>query len=114
MGYFDLKRPCGNICPFHRECLPGWLGRDRAQEIADSLERSSFPCHKTTQFDEEDEVIRGEEEMHCAGALIVQEKMDRPGQMLRIGERLGLYDHRKLDMEAPIFDDLDEFVDHHS
>lgn len=31
-----------------------------------------------------------------------------------IAERLGLYDRFILDMDSPVFDDLDQFVEHHS
>ena len=43
-------------------------------------------------------------EAHCAGALILLEKLNLPSQMMRIAERLGMYDRRKLDMLAPVFD----------
>jgi hypothetical protein len=43
-------------------------------------------------------------EAHCAGALIMLERLGQPSQMMRIGERLGLYDRTGLDMEAPVFE----------
>lgn len=44
---FDLRRPCPH-CPFRRDCLPEWLGRKRAEEIAGSLlGGESFACHET-------------------------------------------------------------------
>ena len=49
---------------------------------------------------------------HCAGALIFLEAQEQPNQMMRIAERLGLYDRRKLDMESPVFDDADAMADH--
>ena len=111
---FELRRPCSQ-CPFRRD-VPGFLHPARAEEIADALlGDQTFACHKTVDYDEDD----GEGQVtsasqHCAGASIVLEKMDRPNQMMRIAERLRFYDRRKLDMDAPVFDDLDEFIDHHA
>lgn len=114
--YFTLKRPCKN-CPFRTDCLPGWLGRERAEEIAESLNQKSFECHETTEFstDSDDyEQIKTGKEKHCAGALIMREKMDAPGQMIRIARRLGLYGRFKLKMDSKVFADSDEFIEHHS
>ena len=107
---FDLRRPCPH-CPF-RSDRPGFLRRDRAREIADSLKTgATFSCHATNEFDEEGEAV--EEGQHCAGAAIVLEKEGRPNQLMRISERIGFYDRTKLDMEAPVFDSLRAFVAHH-
>lgn len=113
---FDLIRPC-KLCPFRRDCLRGWLGEARAGEIAGSLgwDGGTFQCHETTDWDEEmGEPSRDENTQHCAGALIVMERTETPSQMVRIAERLGLYDRRRLDMEAPVFGSFEEFVEHHS
>jgi len=105
---FNLTKPCSN-CPFRNDKpeQEGWLGEDRAEEIANSITnmQQSFPCHKTTDSRKNEE--------HCAGALIMLEKMDRPNQMMRISERLGFYDRTKLRMNAPIFDDDSDFIDSH-
>lgn len=112
---YDLRRPCEH-CPFRTDCLPGWLGESRAEEIAESVfERGeSFPCHKTTEFSDEGEHLPRPDEQACAGALILSEKLERPGQMMRIAEQLGMYDRAKLDMSAPVFDDPEEFITHHT
>jgi hypothetical protein len=39
------------------------------------------------------------------------EKEGRSSQMMRIAERLGMYDHTKLDMDAPIYDSFDDMID---
>lgn len=107
---FALKRPCGN-CPFRAD-RPAFLDRDRAQEIADSLEAdASFHCHKTLDYDTEDgsgEVT--DSSKHCAGALIILEREESPSQMMRIGERLGMYDRDLLDMDAPVHESLSAWV----
>lgn len=113
---FDMTKPCRN-CPFRRDCLEGWLGEERAAEIADSLERDrSFPCHETTKFDDDGDHVPTDSEQHCAGAMLILEKLKQPNQMMRISERLGFYDHTKLDQEGYdlVFDDFGEFIDHHA
>ncbi len=114
---FDLTKPCPQ-CPFRTDCLKGWLGRGRAKEIAAGVTdgQATFSCHKTTEHgdDEEDgHHYPGRDEQHCAGALILLEKIGRPNQMMRISERLGFYDRTKLDMDAPVFDTTAEFIRHH-
>ena len=102
---FDLKRPCAN-CPHRTDCLKGWLGRVRATEIAGYAQDSvsggkTFPCHKAT-------------DQQCAGSSILQEKLERPNQMLRIAERLGLYDFNAMDLQSPVFDSFEDFINHHT
>ncbi len=106
---YDLVRPCAH-CPFRND-IPPYLTADRVAEIWDSLERGEFACHETTKHDEEGEVIRSDDESHCAGALILMEKSDRSSQMMRICERIGMYDHTKLDMTSPVFDAIDDMID---
>lgn len=105
---YKLTSPCPH-CPFRTDIAP-FLRKGRIDDIERSLIRSEFPCHKTTHEQEQDEehyTPNGKEE-HCAGALILLEKLERPSQMMRICERLGLYDARKLDMNAPVFDSFEE------
>jgi len=109
---FGILSPCSN-CPFRADIRP-YLRKERVREIERSLVRASFFCHKTTKHDDVDDEsgeyhARGGE-AHCAGALILMEKEGRSSQMMRIAERLGLYDHTKLDMKAPVFDTFDAMV----
>lgn len=112
---YNLTKPCKN-CPFSTTCLNGWLGGPRATEIFYSISRDqkSFPCHKTTSHDDEGDYVLGQKEEHCAGALILLEKLELPNQMMRISERLGFYDRFKLNMNAPVFDSGAEFIRHHA
>jgi hypothetical protein len=41
----------------------------------------------------------------------VLERMEQPSQMMQICERIGLYDARKLDMDAPVFDSLEDWIE---
>ncbi len=108
---YRLKRPCEN-CPFRTD-RRFYLGHERSIEIAEGLRAGGeFHCHKTVNYDEEDGFVRTGEEEHCAGALIVLESSaEGPNQMMRIAERLGFYDPGKLDLDSPVYGDLDEFTD---
>jgi len=136
----DMTGPCSS-CPFRSDklfFLGPERAREIADAL---LADKTFACHKTVQYDrqeredgepEDDRVDRSNpclvdldklwgrdartappdpKEQHCAGAMIILEKLDRPNQWMRIGERLGMYDRRKLDMKAPVFDDFDGFVE---
>jgi hypothetical protein len=106
---FGMTTPCAQ-CPFRND-IPPYLTPGRVREIELSLVRSDFPCHKTTIFNENGEHISNSaQEIHCAGALILLEKLHRPSQMMRIAERLGLYDPTKLDMRAPVFDSFKKMI----
>lgn len=109
---FNLRQPCSTMCPFHTDCLPGWLGQARAQEISDSLTRhdQTFPCHKTVNYDRRDPAS----EEHCAGALILIEKTGTANALAQISERLGLRDPDRLNLTAPVFDTFAAFVHHHT
>ena len=62
-----------------------------------------FPCHKSAALSEETGDFNAtDSSVHCAGALIFNEKRGSHHQMMRIVERLGMYDHTKLDMKAPV------------
>jgi len=115
---YDLKRPCKN-CPFRTDVKP-YIKAERAEEIADAISRQqqTFACHETTIECEEDSegncgLTDGPNSQHCAGAMIILEKMQLPNQMMRIAERLGMYDSRKLDMKSPVYEDLEEWIEAH-
>jgi len=50
-----MNKPCRD-CPFRKDCLKGWLGRIRMQEI---LAQHSFVCHKDNK-------------LQCAGHMILR------------------------------------------
>lgn len=113
-AYYTLTTPCKH-CPFRHDIEP-YLNPERVEEIEQALVRSDFPCHKTTVAGEEDEegntpMLDGTNARHCAGALILMEKEGRPSQMMRIAERIGMYDRTKLNMDAPVFDSFEEMID---
>lgn len=107
---YALTRPCA-LCPFRTDVKP-YLTPRRVREIEVGLARGEFPCHETTGAkDGEVESVPESAHAHCAGALILLEKLERPSQMMRISERLGLYDRTRLDMDAPVFDSFEEMID---
>jgi hypothetical protein len=113
----DMTKPC-DTCPFRTD-KPFYLNPERAEEIANGLLNNvTFSCHKTVDYSKGDddeygecEHIRDAEEQHCAGALIVLERLNRPHQLMRIYERLGGYDRTKLDMESPVYDTFEDWID---
>lgn len=114
---FDLKKPCAD-CPFRTDCIPGWLGQARAEEIADALlgpPGKTFACHKTTRHGDEGQHEQHSGEQHCAGALLLVEAVGFPNQMLQVAERLGVRDPAVLDRSAArlVFEDRESFMRHH-
>lgn len=107
-GHYALTKPCSS-CPFRNDIRP-FLRKDRVRQIEQSLVQSEFHCHLTAEHDDEGEQMHTGNEVHCAGALILMEKMGRPSQMMRISERLGMYDRTKLDMNAPVFNSFREMI----
>lgn len=92
---YTMTTPC-DACPFLKSMAHGFSMR-RLKEFASG----EFPCHKTADVTD-DGFTANEDSVHCAGALIFNEKREQPHQMMRICERLGFYDMRKLDMEAQV------------
>ena len=46
------------------------------------------------------------------GRLIALERSEFSDQMMRVAERIGIYDKTKLDMQNPeVFDHIDEFLE---
>jgi hypothetical protein len=106
---YGMRTPCAN-CPFRTDVRP-YLTRARVREIERSLVRSEFPCHKTTEHDDEGEYTPTGDEIHCAGALILMQHEGISSQMTRIAYRLGMFDPDKLNMEAPVYTSFDDMAE---
>jgi hypothetical protein len=115
---YNLRKPCAK-CPFRNDIRP-FIHPERARDILEG--GASFTCHKTIDYDDNPpyddngDLILGrceDGEQHCAGVLIILEKENSPHQMMRIAERLGMYDRTKLDMTAPVYDSIEECVEAH-
>lgn len=93
--HYKMTKPCKE-CPFL--IGSGFTYRSLVQHAS-----GEFGCHKACNLDDETGNYEPHEKTpHCAGALIFLEKQDSPHQMMRICERLGMYDRTKLDMSAPV------------
>lgn len=102
MVNFDLKTPCDQ-CPFRTDVPSFHLGARRAQGIAETLKGgNTFQCHKTGDHNPQ----------HCAGALIALKK-DQGGfsGALAVACAAGWLNWRALDLESPVFDSLEKFVE---
>jgi hypothetical protein len=117
---YNAPQPCHN-CPFlrvgHIPLTPG-----RVREISRLMCSSNggeFPCHKTTISSRDGgECVSTTDSLHCAGALIYAEKNGNATQMMRIAERLGMYDPQALMSDARVvalvFDDEQQMLDGHA
>jgi hypothetical protein len=68
-----VKKPCKH-CPFRNDITP-FLHPDRAAEIAYASENpySDFPCHKTTEYNEDSEDMEcTDRSLTCAGFLTLR------------------------------------------
>ena len=70
-----VKKPCKH-CPFRNDIKP-FLHPDRAYQIASSASNpyNDFPCHKTTEYDDESEdgeMIVTDKSKTCAGFLTLR------------------------------------------
>jgi hypothetical protein len=92
---YKMTKPC-DACPFLR--TSGFTFKSLMEHAS-----GSFGCHKACDLDDETgNFVPNDKTPHCAGALIFLEKQGKPHQMMRIAERLGMYDHTKLDMSADV------------
>lgn len=124
LSSFRLKAPCSN-CPFRKDNPHnGWLGRNRAAGIAHSVfvMGQSFHCHKTTEttdwdYEKDTYQLKGCE-AQCAGAAIMQIKLGHTSAWMQVAERMGFTAEiegiKNLDLTAPVFDSIDDFIDFHS
>tara|TARA_R110002020_G_scaffold279976_4_gene495779 strand:- start:2712 stop:3059 length:348 start_codon:yes stop_codon:yes gene_type:complete len=75
-----IKKPCQH-CPFRIDVKP-FLHPERASELAYATQNryNTFPCHKTTVSDEDEDGNSdrywGEESKDCAGFLTLQAQND--------------------------------------
>lgn len=69
-----MKEPCEH-CPFRSDVKP-FLTAARGEELAYHAQNpyNTFPCHKTTVYDEESDdgdMVRTEKSKECAGFLTI-------------------------------------------
>lgn len=100
---YTMTSPC-DACPF---LIENGFTHARLEEFASG----EFPCHKACNLNEDTGTYqaRNSKTPHCAGALIFNEKRGQPHQMMRICERLKLYDPAGLNMDANVGEDPDDY-----
>jgi hypothetical protein len=99
---YSMTEPC-EACPFLKDS-----GFNFKALVAHAS--GEFACHKTCNLsDKSGNYEPHKKSLHCAGALIFNEKRNAPHQMMRICERLGMYDARKLNMNAPVGSKANDF-----
>ena len=98
--HYRLTRPCAD-CPF-RSDRPFFLGPGRVMKIKRDTELYPFGCHNTVDYGGDKPADH--EIAHCAGALILREKLGRRSLVMRLAQQVGKYDPAKLDMDAPVYD----------
>lgn len=92
---YKLTTPCKE-CPFLK-------GSGFTMRQLKAYSGGEFGCHKACDLNEETSSYEPHQKTpHCAGALIFLEKQNKPHQMMRVCERIGMYDRSKLDMDAPV------------
>ena len=121
---FTLRKPCKH-CPFRSDLQlnHGWLGEQRAAEIAYSIEDYAFPCHKTTnRGDEEDlddlEVVQNaKHEQLCYGAAVIMQKegVFESNRMIQFARRFNMIDaDKEYEENLPVFDSFEDFINTHA
>ena len=93
-----VSSPCKD-CPFKKDTLRGWLGKERMEEI---LAQDSFVCHKTTAKEMKDR-------RQCAGHMIM--KGDE-NQFVQLAARFGT--PVELSGQEQVFDSEEDCINHHS
>lgn len=109
---FEVRKPCSN-CPFRNDKpeLKGWLGKERAQEIADLFMKHEkvFPCHKHLNAGPTNRQA-------CAGALFMIENLKPNNFLIRFAIAQNMYKPEKLNLSKKdlVFKSVEEFVDFHT
>jgi len=105
-----MYRPCPK-CPFRTD-IPAFLSRARARQIVGEIAQDrDFPCHATIDYTDDSNGKHTSDTKTCAGFAIMAENMQRPTQMMRIAERLGMYDPSKLHRDSPTHQTPKAFID---
>lgn len=108
-----MKKPC-ECCPFRRGTAMR-LTKGRVAEVVGMMlnpNGGEFPCHRTIEHLEsehgEDAGFREKngKGKHCCGALIFAEKNRTSTQMMRICERIGMYDAASLMADKEVVDSV--------
>ena len=112
---FNLTKPCKD-CPFLKTATEGWLGKERAEGIAQTITsgKGTFSCHKTTGI-KKGVIIAEENQSHCYGALVMLKNMDlmQKSFILHAAEILLGADLSKVEKSDNVFSNDKSFIEHH-
>lgn len=109
---YTRMTPCDS-CPFRNDIIPFLSGEKRVREL-ERCQDGEFPCHQTTELDEDDgeTLLNHEKTVACAGRMIMSWlAYGGLGQIDAMSARCGMFDPEKLDLDAPVFDGWDEMAD---
>ena len=109
---YTMKTPC-EACPFRNDITPFLSGEDRVREL-EQHQDGEFPCHKTTELDEDDgeTLLNPNGTVACAGRMIMSwNAYGGFGQLDAMAARLGMFDPETLNYDAPVFEDWDEMAE---
>jgi len=91
------KTPCNN-CPFRKDCLKGWLGGERMEEI---LKEDSFICHKTAYGADK-------EKRQCAGHIHIKKESN---VFYRVARAMGF--DMSIGKTEKLFENEKDLIKHH-
>lgn len=104
-----MYEPCAQ-CPFRTD-RPAFLTKRRARNIVQAImAQADFYCHKTVDYEGEADGQVTADSKVCAGFAVLCENMNKPTQMMRILERIGMYDARRLNRNAPVHQTAAAFI----
>ncbi len=108
---YTMLTPCV-ACPFRTDITPFLSGADRVREL-EQAQDGEFPCHKTTELDEDtDELLNREHTVACAGRMVMSmNAYNGLGTIDALSARMGMFDPAALDLVAPVFADWDAMAD---
>lgn len=92
-----MQKACSN-CPFRKDCLEGWLGESRMEEI---LQQDSFVCHKTANGSDE-------AKRQCGGHIAIKRESNI---FWRIAKAIGI--NIEIQNKEELFDNEKDLIKHH-
>jgi len=81
-----MTNPCDN-CPFRSDIKPFDLRKGRLKGIIQNLmddDMQTFPCHKTTGLERDEDGFSESEWQHCAGAMAMLYKLGYQNVAMRL------------------------------
>jgi hypothetical protein len=107
---FDFKRPCKN-CPFLKSNGRNFgLGKERVEEIVNAV---SFQCHKTVDYDQDENGHAGNKPQQCAGLIaMLHNGKHKPNVITRAAIALTGFDPASIDGSG-VYNSVKEAIEDH-